>query len=292
MPNMRAVPTVRRRRLGKALRQYRTDAQLSGEQVAELMGERWDGPKISRIEHATAKISAPEVAKFLDLCGVTDPEVITALEELARNAGKTGWWSNYGTTAVPQHVEDLIAAETEAKSVRCYHPNVIPGWLQTAAYAREITTATAFRIPPEEHPAIVDVRMARQAVLTQPSGLPKWRFVLHESLMMQRFVSHPSLMRDQLQRLLDVAELPNIELQIMPLTAGPHPGASGTFTIFRFPRPWPPIAMTEDRHDMRYFEGEELAGEYEEAFERILAAALPADQSRETIKKHMEGHNR
>ncbi|GAA1952408.1 helix-turn-helix domain-containing protein [Kitasatospora viridis] len=272
------------------LRQYRDRAGLSGEQLAAMMGAKWTGPKISRIEHAVGAITAPEVAQLLECCGVSDPEIVTVLEELARNAGKSGWWSNYGTSAVPQHVEDLIYAEGEAESIRSYHPNVIPGWLQTAAYAKEITMATAFRIPPEEHPAIVDLRMRRQAVLTQPTGLPRWRFVLHEALLMQRFVSHPMLMPEQLRRLLDVSQLPNVEIQIMPLDAGPHPGAGGTFIVFHFARPWPPIVMTEDRNDMRYFEGDEVAGEYDEAFERVMVAALPVDQSRETIKKHMEGH--
>ncbi|WP_030237742.1 helix-turn-helix domain-containing protein [Streptomyces sp. NRRL S-350] len=289
MPNQRAAPTVRRRRLARALRTYRAKAGLSGEQLAERLGPKWTGPKISRIEHANGAITALEVNDWLKACGVSDPDTITALEDVARNAGKSGWWSNYGTTAVPQHLEDLIYAEGEAESIRSYHPNVIPGWLQTAAYAKEITAATAFGIPPENHPAIVDLRMRRQAILTQPGG-PKWRFVLHEALLMQRFVSHPNLMVDQLRRLLDVGDLPNVGIQIMPLTAGPHPGAGGTFTVFHFPRPWLPIATTEDRQATRYFEGDEVARDYDEALDRILAAALPVDASRETIKKHMEGH--
>ena len=289
MPNVHAAPTLRRRRLGEALRNYRSAAGLSLDQAVEKMEGSWDGPKLSRIENAKARISPKEVSVLLGEYGVTDPEIVAALEELARTAGRTGWWTAYGG-AVPQHLQDTISAQDDAESIRQYHPTAIPGLLQIGAYAREITAATAFNLPPEEHAAIVEVRIARQAILTRPRNPVKYWAVIHESLLMQRFASHPSLMREQLRHLLDMADLPNITIQVMPLTAGAHPGASGNLTITQFPKPWPALISVENRHDMRYQEDDaeetKLYGEY---FDRIVASALPADQSRETIRKHMEG---
>jgi hypothetical protein len=294
MPNVRAIPTVRRRRLGRALRKFRTEAGLSLDQVAELMntkpGAKWDGPKTSRIENANAKISAPEVVTLLGHYGVTDPETITALEELARTAGKAGWWSTYGGV-VPSNLEDLIDAEEQAKVVRSYYVTVLPGLLQSGAYAREITAATSFHIPKEEHPAIVDVRMGRQAALTRPNPAEYW-FVIHESLLLQKFTPHPSLMREQLLRLLDVSDLANVNLQVMPLDSGPHPGARGNFSIFHFPKPWPSLVSAESAGVSHYTEGQEAAERFQTDFDRIVASALPADRSRDTIRTHMEGMTR
>ncbi|MFD9593096.1 helix-turn-helix transcriptional regulator [Kitasatospora sp. NPDC059973] len=295
MPNVRAIPTVRRRRLGRALRKFRTGAGLSLDQVAELMntkpGAKWDGPKTSRIENANAKISAPEVVTLLGHYGVTDTETVTALEDLARTAGKPGWWSTYGGI-VPPHLEDRIDAETEAKVIRAYYGTVIPGLLQTGAYAREITAATAFHIPKEQHPGIVDVRMGRQATLTRPDDPAECWFVIHEALLFQKFTPHPSLMREQLMRLLDVSELPNVNLQVMPLDSGPHPGARGNLSIFHFPKPWPSLVSTESAGVSHYIEGPEAAERFQKDFDRIVASALPADRSRDAIRTHMEGMTR
>ncbi|MFF7633274.1 helix-turn-helix domain-containing protein [Kitasatospora sp. NPDC008050] len=265
-----------------------TAAGLNLEQVAEAMGEKWDNSKLSRIENAKARISAADVARILHICGVEDPRTIAAMEALARDAGKTGWWANY--TAAPYCLQDLISAQSDAESIRQYQPNVIPGLLQTGAYAREITAATAFHRPPDEYASIAELRMVRQNILTRPGSPVAYWAVINESLLHQRFVSHPSLMREQLRHLLDMSELPNITIQVMPLTAGAHPGASGTFSITQFPQPWPSFVTIEHRVQTQYVENREEVRNFENAFDRIRAAALADDQSRETIRTIMEGH--
>ncbi len=289
MPNVHAAPNIRRRRLGEALRKFRHEAKLSLDQAAGLMGGGWDGPKLSRIENAKAKISARDAAALLAHYGVTDEEVITALEGLARDAGRTGWWSVYGDVA-GQALQDLISAQADAEGIRQYQPNVIPGLLQIGAYAREITMATSFHRPVDNHAATVEVRIARQSILTRPGNAVNYWVVINEALLYQRFVSHPSLMREQLRHLLDMGDLPNVTIQVMPLTAGPHPGMSGNFAITQFQRPWPTLVSVEHRGEIRYREGEDETKLFSDAFDRIVATALPADQSREIIKQHMEGH--
>jgi len=289
MPNVHATPNIRRRRLGEALRRYRNEAKLSLDQAAELMGGSWDAPKLSRIETAKGKVSARDAAVLLGHYGIADEEVVTALESLARDAGKTGWWSVYGDV-VGQALQDLISSQSDAEGIRQYQPNVIPGLLQIGAYAREITTATSFHRSADDHAATAEVRIARQSILTRPGKPVKYWVVIHEALLYQRFVSHPSLMREQLRHLLDMGDLPNVTIQVMPLTAGPHPGASGNFAITQFQRPWPTLVSVEHRGEIRYREGDDEARLFGDAFDQIVAAALPADRSRETIRNHMEGH--
>ncbi|MEU0809220.1 helix-turn-helix transcriptional regulator [Streptomyces sp. NPDC005970] len=285
MPNSRAVPTLRRRRLGEALRKYRREAGMSMAVAGEAMG--WDESKMSRIENAKARMPPQYVAKLLKLYGVTEPGVVSALIDLARDAGKQGWWRAYGDV-VPVAYKDYLTLESDAESAHIYAPGLIPGLLQTGAYAREIIAATAMTHTTEEVMALAEVRKTRQAILTRLDRPIKLWAVIHEAALHQRFAAHPSLMREQLRHLLDMIELPNITIQVMPLTATPHPGMLGLFHVVRFPEPWPTVAYLENIRGGEFVEGTEDVKLFETAFERIVAAALSVDDSGETIRDLLE----
>ncbi|MFG2182556.1 helix-turn-helix domain-containing protein [Streptomyces abikoensis] len=287
MPTVPLVPTLRRRRLGEALRRFRNETGLTIEQAAALMG--WDNSKLSRIENARIHIRPVEAAKLLGVYGVDAPDVLMAIEALARDAGKRGWWTTYGSV-VDAHIKDYLSLESDAESTRVCSMNLIPGLLQTGGYAREFIAASSFWRPQEEVNALVEVRKARQSVLTARDGRPPLNFwaVIHESVLHQRFVSQPSLMREQLRHLLDMAALPNITIQLMPMAMTPHPGMISLFEVVRFPAPWPTVVLTENLMGGQFVEGTEHVGIFEKAFERIVAAALPVDDSREIIKTIMQ----
>ncbi|MFB7759668.1 helix-turn-helix domain-containing protein [Streptomyces xiamenensis] len=287
MPNQRAVPTLRRRRLGEALRKYRNTAGMSLGAAATALG--WDESKMSRIETAKARLSPASVAPLLALYGVTDSSVVEPLEALARDAGKQGWWQGYGDV-VSSGYRDHLTLESDAESTRIYSPDLVPGLLQTTGYAREIIAATAITRPPQEVAALAEVRKARQAILTaRPGGSPLtfWA-VIHEAVLHQRFVGQPNVMREQLRNLLDMGELPNITIQIMPLTATPHPGLMGLFEIVRFPKPWPTVVSLENIRGGYFVEGTDDVAVFETAFDRVVATALSVDDSRELIETTMK----
>jgi hypothetical protein len=206
---------------------------------------------------------------------------------LARDAGKTGWWQPYGVVA--GSYSDYLTLESDADSTQVYTPELVPGLLQVGAYAREIIAATAITRTPEEVTALAEVRKARQAILTTRDGGPLtlWA-VIHESALHKRFASLPTLMRDQLRHLLDMAELRNVTIQIMPLAATPHPGMLGTFEIVRFPAPWPTVVTLESLRGTTIIEGTDDAAIFSSAFDRIVAAALSVDDSRHLIKTILE----
>ncbi|MGI5337677.1 helix-turn-helix domain-containing protein [Streptomyces sp. CA-181903] len=287
MPNQPAQPTLRRRRLGEALRSFRKSAHMSLDQAAEVMG--WDRTKLSKIENAKAHIKPVEAAKLLGVYGVDAPDVLMAIEGLARDAGKRGWWTTYGDVVAADY-KDYLSLESDADSTRIYSPNLIPGLLQTGTYAREIIAATAFNRAPDEVNALAEVRKARQAVLTARHGRQPLSFwaVIHEAVLHQRFASQPNLMRDQLRHLLEISDLPNVTVQIMPMSMPPNPGMMGLFEVVRFPHPWPTVINLENLQGGYFVEGTDDVEVFETAFERILATALPVDDSREIIKKIME----
>ncbi|MFJ2745609.1 helix-turn-helix domain-containing protein [Streptomyces sp. NPDC087440] len=285
MANYRVLPTVRRRRLGDTLRRFRHESKMSLETAAEAMG--WDPAKVSKIENAKGRIRPSDVGPLLEKYGVTDEVVVTALTRLAEDAQKTGWWQTYGDVAAHAY-RDYISVEADAKSVRICTPAILPGLFQTGEYAREIITATALTRTPEEISALVEIRKARQAVLTRPHEPLKFWAVIGEAALRQRFASRPNLMRSQLLHVLDMTELPNVTVQVIPSTTAPNPAMVGVFTLFEFPVPWPTVVNTENLRGGQFAEDPGEVQIFEEAFERVTVAALSVDDSRETITRIME----
>jgi hypothetical protein len=245
---------------------------------------------LSRIETAKAHISPAAVTHVLQAFGLNaakDAEVFTALEGLAKHAGQKGWWQTYSGIVAPAYA-DYISLESDAETIRIWSPQLIPGLLQSAAYARQTIAVNATTRTPEEVTALAEVRMARQAVLSRPSGpLGLWAIV-HESVLHQQFATRPSLMRDQLRRLVEVAELPNVTLQVMPLNASPHPGTSGGFSLVGFPSPMPDVVLLENLIGASYVEAVDEVQIYAHAFEQVVASALSNDRSLALITRAME----
>jgi transcriptional regulator with XRE-family HTH domain len=258
------------------LQRLRLGAGMSAKDAAAAMG--WDSGKLSRIENAKAHIRPQHIPALLTKYGVTDPEVVAALEGLAKDASKKGWWQTYSGVVAPAYA-DYISLESDAESVRLYAPLVIPGLLQTGAYARETIAANAITRTPEEVTALAEVRMARQAVLSRPERPLKLWAVIGEAVLHRRFSDRPQIMRDQLQRLIDVSAAPGITVQVMPLDATPHPGGAGAFDLVSFPAPMPAVVQFENLKGTSYVEGTDDVALYEEAFHQIVAAALPVTDS-------------
>ena len=166
--------------------------------------------------------------------------------------------------------------------------------MQTDPYAREIITATAITRTPEEVVALAEVRKARQAILTNPTRpggpLTFWA-VIHEAALHQTFASNGNLMIQQLQHLLDMADLTNITIQIMPLSATPHPGMLGLLEVVRFPYPWPTVVNLENLRGGYFVEGTDDVKVFETAFDRVVAAARsPGGLTRDHQEDHAEDH--
>ncbi|MHB9861635.1 helix-turn-helix domain-containing protein [Streptomyces sp. YIM S03343] len=288
MPNSPLVPTVRRRRLGASLRRFRNEAGMTLDGAAGAM--TWRAPKLSKIEGATQAIKPAEVEALLTVYGVQDTQVKDALKALAQDAGKKGWWQTYSAIVSPNYA-DYISLETDAETICAWSPLVVPGLLQTAAYARETISGVTTSRTPEEVAALTEVRMARQSVLSRPGTAPELWAIVHEAALHQRFAVRPATMREQLRRLLDVSEMPHVTLQLMPLDSTAHPGIIGGFTLTTFPRPMPPVVLLENLGGATYVEGEDAAP-FAKAVERIRATALPVEDSLARIAELEERHRK
>src|ERR1700758_183849 len=235
-----ASPTVRRRRLAAELRGMRESRGKSGDAVAAAL--KWSPSKISRYERARTGLRPREVERLLDYYGITGAQR-TLLLGLAEDAAQKGWWEEFADS-LSEDYQQFIGLEHEATSIAIWHVDVVAGLLQTEAYARHIISSYS-RIEPVAPGMIgrmVRVRMQRQQVLDR-GGL-QLIVVLDESILKRR-IGDDSVMYDQLRRLAQEADRPNLTLRILPLDTQ-HTVFGESFVIFGFGAAGDSDAMLQD----------------------------------------------
>ncbi|MEU0838603.1 DUF5753 domain-containing protein [Streptomyces sp. NPDC005962] len=279
-----SAPTVRRRRLGAKLKALR--GELTLEEVAEKSCGRFVSSKLSRIETAKSPAKAKDVEALLDLYvelgrEVSD-ELRAALLTLTKEGSQRGWWHSYRGVLTPVY-EDLISLEAEAESVSSWQLGVIPGLLQTGLYAREIIRATAMSEAVEARvDALVEVRLARQAVLTRDAPLTLWAIIVEQSLRSTSDVD--GLMHEQLGRLLAMGQRPNVNIQVLPANASLHVGQLGSFTILGFgPHADLDVVHMEGLTSALYVEERDQVAAHRDAWQRLTSAALSVESSADLI---------
>ncbi len=122
---------------------------------------------------------------------------------------------------MPIWLREWIEVEADAKLFRWYGPTYIPGLLQTEAYAR--ATLVGVHLTLDEVERQVATRMARQALLTRESP-PRTTFIVDEMVLRRPVRRAPDVMAEQLLRLAACAELPHVQVLIVPIEAGIYPG--------------------------------------------------------------------
>jgi transcriptional regulator with XRE-family HTH domain len=270
-------PVVRRRRLGRELRALREKAGLKGDEAAKRLG--WSNSKLSRIELGRTPAAAADVTKLLDLYSIRDPERREELAKLTREAKRKGWWQLYSDIPYSTY----IGLEAEATTLLTYQ-HVIPGLFQTEDYAEAINRATISGVSDDALEQRVEVRMQRQAVLTKPDAL-EVRAVLDEAAL-RRLVGGQSVMRKQLARLAELAELPNVIIQVIPFSAGAHPGTLvGPFVILQYAHPADPDVVYVEGNNDPYADREGEAQRYGLIFDNLRASAMSVTQTQALMKK-------
>jgi len=278
--NQRRSPTIRRRRLGVELRRHREAAGVTIDVVAERLG--CSTSKVSRIETGHTSAASRDVQDMLDIYGVND-EIKNELVEIAREARQKGWWHPYSTVLSGAYV----GLEAAARSIRTYEQQVVPGLLQSEAYAIAMIRAARLGDTDQQIEQRVRVRMARQSLLIQDDPIDL-RVVLDEAVM-SRPVGGDDVMRDQLVRLIHAARLPNVTLQILPFAAGAHAGMDGTFAILEFEEDRDAdVVFAENATGGLFLEKVEELRKYNSIFETIRASALDPEESIEMIELLVE----
>ncbi|MGC5053514.1 helix-turn-helix domain-containing protein [Micromonospora sp. DT48] len=278
--------TVPRRQLGRALRDLRTEARMTLDGAAEAM--QCSRQKMWRIETGLGPTRAVDVKAMCELYAAT-PELTTALVALANETKAKGWWHSYGD-AIPDWFELYVGLESAASRLRGFDESLIPGLLQTEAYARGVFQNRT-DMSDDDLEQFIGVRLQRQGLLRRrlPKA-PMLSSVLAESLLIKQ-VGDRTVMSDQLRHLLDLTELPNVSIRILPLSAGAHYGAlAGTFMMLDFPltnrtTPEPSVIYSESLTGALYLDRPDEIAAYEKVWASLDLLALDEQQSRHLINK-------
>jgi transcriptional regulator with XRE-family HTH domain len=272
-------PQVRRRRLGIELRQLRDEAGLTIEQLAARL--EMSVSKVSRIETGQVGATARDVRDIATVYGVQGQRLHN-LMQLARETREKPWWGEYRDMNLA-----FAAYEAEASAILMFEVVKLPGLLQTRDYARAIIRAVRTDLPPDKIERRVEFRMRRQALLEGPQPLALWAVI--DEAVLHREVGGRETMRGQLEYLIDRAELPHVTIQVLPFSAGEHPGMDGPFYLIRFPE-------KTDR-DMVYFEhagmehwldGDDVVALHGSLFDHLRAAALKPDDSLKLLVERLQ----
>jgi transcriptional regulator with XRE-family HTH domain len=268
---MTDAPPVRRRLIGAALRRHRESAGLGVDDAARIL--ECDRSKISRIETGQRGIRPKELRELLTEYGV-DEARRDALVAIDRHTWqRSGWWQSYAHV-LDEAYQDYIILESTATAIWTYEAQRIPGLLQAEDYARAIAAASVVFQVREQQDQFVEVRLARQQLLTQEQPPQLWAILSEAAL--RQIVGGPQVMQAQLRHLLQVSgDLPNVTIQVLPFTAGAHAGSSGPFVVLKFPEAADlGVVYLEGQTGGVYLEDEADVARYTLVFEHLRASAL------------------
>ncbi|MEU3523710.1 DUF5753 domain-containing protein [Streptomyces sp. NPDC038707] len=237
--------------------------------------------RVSRLEsgHVTARVI--EVRLLLDAYGVTDPEVRAKPEELAKHSKNRGWWLEHAEHLRPDYL-DHIALEDDATYIREWQPVLVPGLLQTSAYAEAVIGAPPHYIAPERIAQLVKVRVARQAKIEE--GGAAYTAILWEAVITQPMVSAETH-REQLSKILEVGTRKNVTIQVLPFSAGAVAGSTYAFSSFSFEsEPTVEAVTMENLRGTSVLEAPEGLAAYANAFDQLRSAALGPEASARFIQ--------
>lgn len=282
MSERRPAPTVGQVVLGKRLQELREAAGLKREEAAKVL--RVAPATVRRMEMAEVALKIPYVQLLLATYGVAEEET-DAFVALAEEANQPGWWQRFHDV-LPDWFSLYVSLEGAARLIRSYEPHFVPGLLQTEAYARGVmeagTIAQQGSDTIERH---VSLRMARQQLLEKADPPHLW-VIMDETVLCRPVGQGGDIMREQLDRLLELAERDRVTLQIAEFAAGPHPGTYAPFSLFRFAEPeLPDMAFTEYLTGALYLDSRAEVSAHLETLDHMTARAASAERTKKILRE-------
>jgi transcriptional regulator with XRE-family HTH domain len=265
-----AEATVLRMLLGAQLRRLREAAGISaGKAGYEIRASR---SKISRMETGRVGFKLRDIQDLLTLYGVLDEKQQARVMALAGRSREPEWWTRYNDV-LPDWFESYLGLESAATSIRSFETQFVPGLFQTEDYARAVTRLGHQTEPEPEIERRVGLRLKRQDLLSRARPPRIW--VVMDEAVLRRPIGGAAVMRAQLFRLADVAELPGVRLQVVPFARGGHAAASGSFSILRFEEPdLPDVVYMEQLTSAVYLDQRTDVEHYLEVVDQLSSEAL------------------
>jgi hypothetical protein len=236
------------------------------------------------MEMAEVTLRIPYLQILLPAYGVPEDEV-AAFVSLAEEANQPGWWQRFHDV-LPDWFSLFVSLEGAARMIRSYEPHFVPGLLQTEEYARAVLEAgTIGQEGAETIERHVSLRLARQKLLHRPDPPHLW-VIMDETVLRRPVSTRPEVMRGQLDRLLEAAELDHVTLQVAEFANGPHPGTYAPFALFRFAEPeLPDMVFTEYLTGALYLDSRTEVSAHLEVLDHMTAQAASAQRTKKILQE-------
>lgn len=259
---------------GAELRYLRELAGLTLEQLAE--GSFRGVPFLSQIERGERRMPL-DLARHVDKVLKTNGFFERRCEDV-RRARQSGH---------AEYFADVAEMEQHAETIEEWAPMLVPGLLQTQAYAEAVIHTSLPWLPPERVDKQVQARLQR-AEIWKREDRPSFWAVLHESLI-RRPLLPSAEMAMQLEHIAHVIRSTQGVLQIVPETARAHPFMMGMVKVMTFPDA-PPVAYTEGLHNGQLIDYPALVKDYRRSYDLLRAAALPPEASLAMVERAAEDY--
>lgn len=269
---------VLRRRVAVALRAHRENAGLTQREAANR-----SGIAVGRINHFETMRSLPpdpELVTLLELYEATeDKDELLAILPAARKRTATE-----AATTDPDQFNLYIGLEAGATQIESYDALVLMGLVQTTGYAEALLRGHGLGLSEAEIRRRLRLRLRRKELLQSESPTQLW-LVISEHVLRAPVGGH-EVMCEQLSHLLELAELPNVEVQVLPGSVVPHPGLHGAFMIMSFPIPGDAgLVYVETRVRGLFFEQPSEMQEYAQVMNHLRVLARPPKESSRLIER-------
>lgn len=234
-------PTARARYIGKTMRTFREDLGFKGSDVADHIDKT--AATLSRYESGEYPMPGDVFLTLLDLYRVEDPVERASLIQINEDAPKRGWVDSFQPYI--KNLANHIWMEGEAEEIQILELTVMPGIAQTRNFAETLMSNGPKRNNPIALKRQLEARMLRTQVLDKPDG-PRVKILMHEAILSQR-VGGDEVTAEQLERLLEIDDLPKAEVRLLPADSWTHiaAGIGVGYTIFRLPEPLPDVVYID-----------------------------------------------
>ncbi|MDJ0347074.1 helix-turn-helix transcriptional regulator [Streptomyces sp. H10-C2] len=277
---LRTSATERQRRLGAELRKLREGVGMSISEAGDAIG--MGRTHLSHVEAARTAIPTDRLLALCRTYGCTDEPYTEALVSLSEDSGK-GWWSDYRRTMHPLAL-DMAELEAASNALSSYESLFIPGLFQIEDYTRSIFESDAAATGTQLNEHAVTFRMERQEIL-KGERPPQVHAIIHEAALHMR-IGGPSTMRRQLLRLIELADLPHVTIQIVPFAAEGVSTLSTPFFIISSHGSTLETVLMEHPAQSLYLHEVEAVTKYRSQFARLGSVALPSVDARVTPAAH------
>ena len=219
-----------------------------------------------------------DIRDLCDLYDVSDAAERDRMMTLAREGKRRAWWQAYDLAYAT-----YAGLEAEAVAISAFQSSVVHGLLHTADYARAGHEGAMPRLNPHQIDLQIEAKLTRQRILTRDDP-PRFHVVLDEAAL-HREVGGRGVMAEQLAKILQVATLPSVVVQVLPYDRGFHPAVESNFTILELPNPDPGVVFVEGLIGSTYLERPDDLKRYHEIFNRLQSIALNPKDTADLIVK-------